>query len=451
MPSPPYKLFISYRSLDSAKVDKITLNLSHMRDENNTSRFIPWQDKEKLPPAHRHWWDAIVQAIIDNDVFVFHLSQEALKSDICKAELDYAHNRNRPIIPVVLEGEFFFNPQKGRYDLNDWSLVPKWLTNQQLLFYTGTNFYDQFLAAIAMFEQNWPRDIEVKAPRDPGSDGETLSNHAVYAQACEYAERLAFMEAEERFRSLVQRNDRDYAAWSSTWLRLLSLYADLLDIDQRYARPLFKRKWGEYAVLFPVEFWDGIFDPKGFAAPPQPSGTEGRDASRPYTLPPPPNTNASVGTPFMASDPADAQKRVPTNPTSTDPEWVQRWKAFKGTRNADWTPYIARFSDLKIPEMDFCLVPPGTFQMGSNDRDEEKPIHPQTFSQPFWIARTPVTNAQWRAGVQAGAVKEPQGDSSLKWYKDAKMADAPVTGVTWLQRGILHVGGLRLPTNGMGI
>jgi hypothetical protein len=50
-------------------------------------------------------------------MFVFNLSRASLQSDVCRAELDYAHKRNRPIIPVVLDGEFFLNAQSGKYDL----------------------------------------------------------------------------------------------------------------------------------------------------------------------------------------------------------------------------------------------------------------------------------------------------------------------------------------------
>lgn len=72
------KLFISYRSSDAAKVDKIARDLNLLKYDDGTSRYTTWQDKHNLPPASPNWWDAIVDAIDDCDVFVFHMSRERL-------------------------------------------------------------------------------------------------------------------------------------------------------------------------------------------------------------------------------------------------------------------------------------------------------------------------------------------------------------------------------------
>jgi len=109
---------------------------------------------------------------------------------------------------------------------------------------------------------------------------------------------------------------------------------------------------------------------------------------------------------------------------------------------------VVTFNDFKIPDMRFCLVPTGTFQMGSDSDSDTQPIHPQMFTEAYWIAQYPVTNAQWALGVGAGAVKQPEksGDS-LNWYKDKAMADAPVAGVTWfMARDFAKWLGCRLPT-----
>ena len=45
----------------------------------------------------------------------------------------------------------------------------------------------------------------------------------------------------------------------------------------------------------------------------------------------------------------------------------------------------------------------------------------------FWMLRTPVTNAMWRAAVQAGAVKQP---SDTRAYNDAAKTQHPVVYVT---------------------
>ena len=52
--------------------------------------------------------------------------------------------------------------------------------------------------------------------------------------------------------------------------------------------------------------------------------------------------------------------------------------------------------------MTFVLIPAGNFQMGSPDNDKEaldfeKPRHPVTLSEPFYLGQFEVTQAQWQA------------------------------------------------------
>jgi formylglycine-generating enzyme required for sulfatase activity len=52
--------------------------------------------------------------------------------------------------------------------------------------------------------------------------------------------------------------------------------------------------------------------------------------------------------------------------------------------------------------MEFVLIPAGTFMMGSLESDyeaddDEKPAHRVTISQPFFLGKYPVTQAQWEA------------------------------------------------------
>jgi formylglycine-generating enzyme required for sulfatase activity len=48
--------------------------------------------------------------------------------------------------------------------------------------------------------------------------------------------------------------------------------------------------------------------------------------------------------------------------------------------------------------MEFVLIPAGTFQMGSTTGDsDERPVHQVTISQPFYLGKYEVTQAQWQA------------------------------------------------------
>jgi len=106
---------------------------------------------------------------------------------------------------------------------------------------------------------------------------------------------------------------------------------------------------------------------------------------------------------------------------------LEKARNFNGTRNTDWQPIIMPLGDIvpdtPIPELEMCLVPVGKFMMGAG-----KNAHPQTISKPYWIARYPVTNAQYRRAVESGGVEPPQ---NTKWYDDRKHQDAPVVYVNW--------------------
>ena len=66
-------------------------------------------------------------------------------------------------------------------------------------------------------------------------------------------------------------------------------------------------------------------------------------------------------------------------------------------------------------------IEPGTFQMGSTDGErggpgtaDERPVHTVTLSQPFWMAATPITNAQYEQFDPAHrALRGKRGLSSL--------------------------------------
>jgi len=80
----------------------------------------------------------------------------------------------------------------------------------------------------------------------------------------------------------------------------------------------------------------------------------------------------------------------------------------------------------------FCRVDPGTYTIGSADNDldahdNEQPQHTVTFDAPFWIARYPVTNAQW----QDWANQHGGPPSSFADAVDLNRPNQPAIGVSW--------------------
>jgi iron(II)-dependent oxidoreductase len=99
-----------------------------------------------------------------------------------------------------------------------------------------------------------------------------------------------------------------------------------------------------------------------------------------------------------------------------------------------WTP-ITKGLDGAI----FVFVPAGCFMMGSDDAnayDDEQPVHEVCLSA-YWIGQTEVTNAQYKACVDADVCAPPaetdvRGTRCPDW-EDASLADHPVVCVDWDQ------------------
>ncbi|MCE7989264.1 MAG: CHAT domain-containing protein [Caldilinea sp. CFX5] len=95
----------------------------------------------------------------------------------------------------------------------------------------------------------------------------------------------------------------------------------------------------------------------------------------------------------------------------------------------------------------FVYVPAGPFIMGSEQYDDEKPIH--TFqTDAFWLLQTPVTNAHYRPFVEGGGYTKQELWTPTGWQWRAKeklteprfwqdnewnKAKQPVVGVSWYE------------------
>ncbi len=87
---------------------------------------------------------------------------------------------------------------------------------------------------------------------------------------------------------------------------------------------------------------------------------------------------------------------------------------------------------VRIPYVDGSIlvaVPAGEFIMGRGSSDN--PVHTVSLSD-YWIYRTKVTNAQYKACVAAGQCAEPDLLDNIG-YNDHLRSGDPVSGVTWEQ------------------
>jgi formylglycine-generating enzyme required for sulfatase activity len=75
--------------------------------------------------------------------------------------------------------------------------------------------------------------------------------------------------------------------------------------------------------------------------------------------------------------------------------------------------------------VELVVVPAGEFQMGSNAKPAEQPIHKVAIKKDFAIGRREVTFAEWDKCVAAGGCKYSPPDPT--WGR----GDEPVTNVSW--------------------
>jgi iron(II)-dependent oxidoreductase len=121
-------------------------------------------------------------------------------------------------------------------------------------------------------------------------------------------------------------------------------------------------------------------------------------------------------------------------------------------------------------ELNLVKIPAGEFLMGSDEYDAEKPPH-QVYLDEYYIARYPVTNAEFERFVQAGGYRDARFWTQAiadGWWKDGKFGgrfdrephDRPynfgtpfnlpnhsVVGITWYEAVAYATwAGVRLPT-----
>jgi uncharacterized protein (TIGR02996 family) len=85
--------------------------------------------------------------------------------------------------------------------------------------------------------------------------------------------------------------------------------------------------------------------------------------------------------------------------------------------------------------MEFALVPPGTYWIGSPEdepeRDPLEALRPVTIARPFWLGRHPVTQAQFVAVMGSNpSGHTPSGESS-GLVAGLDTSSFPVEGLTW--------------------
>lgn len=396
------KLFISYSRDDKAWVYEL------WRALRDRAHHDAWIDQRLIPA--QDWWESILHNIETAECCIYVMTPKSVESIYCAAEVEYALALNKPIIPLMLKS--CDTPTEIRKRRIQYSTISDSDSLGDVLF-TVTQALSEIRVGLIQGKFAPPGSLS-KRPDEPMPARKPEQVSEVFMLAEEAAHANNFTLAEKLFQQVIDADPQGYGLAAAERLGEIRYERardqDYVNIVQMASHPAMRKGaqalWRVFVGKYGMDY-----DPNG------------------------------IGT-VLVSQPLPALRQ-------SDPvqEALERARTFQGKRNRDWTPFLVTFNDLNIPDMTFCLVPVGSFQMG-----EGKEAHPQTISQPYYIAQDPVTNAQWAVGVKAGVVKKPEedlfgGDASVKWYRDPKMADAPVVGVTWFEvKKFVDWLGCRLPT-----
>ena len=118
----------------------------------------------------------------------------------------------------------------------------------------------------------------------------------------------------------------------------------------------------------------------------------------------------------------------------------------------DMNPFIDMQVRIEMPMIDWIFIESGSFMMGptkgttANEYPEEFPLRLVTIQDSFWIGKTEVTVAQYKACVQAGVCTLPQSLQGCNWDQ-VDIDQHPINCVNWLQaRTFAHWIGGELPS-----
>ncbi len=217
------KFFVSYSRSVKDEVHKVI-------DLLIASGHDVWWDGDI--PVMADWWATILEKIEWCDVFIFVASLKSVESPYCLAELKYASDRQRPILPFMLEGPAIL------------SLPPTLPSRGQWLLYNGDAA--QMLTQIndAYHNINWElhKDIPVRRPAEPMTGGKSLARQ--FQEARQLANSKEFDTARVLFANIKRL---DYGEWGiecDEWLVRLSSYEGVMDlVDADLTLPRARTAW----------------------------------------------------------------------------------------------------------------------------------------------------------------------------------------------------------------
>lgn len=446
-----------------------------------------WWDAE-IPPGQA-WWATILDKIEWCEVFVFVVSEKSVQSPYCLAELKYATDRNRPILPFIIDPPAsYIIPAAVTPKLNQW------------LPYEGSieEAAQEIITAAAGLDQSLYADLPSPRPPEPGKDHKTLTNQ--FQQALTLADEGHFEEALKHLREVDALDHKAWGELCRLWMSKIVAYQEIADLsDHPGTRRMARTHWNAYKETYQDE--DGLFDPLNIEKMLAPTAPIAAVPAEPTPIPPAPapvpaqgfSSTRTLNSPWERLTRLNLMRGVSIlivgivlllvalsflNPKPSPDDFMDDRSIAMATQ--DITPGLSEqdidplasdtpamltntgesivdqteptqplpiVTDMMpangwaIFEQEFdgvtmVLVPAGCFMMGGGEFEDEQPESRQCLEASIWIDKYEVTNAQF---AQFGGSTE--GPST--WTED----DRPRESLTWFEaRDFCALRGARLPT-----
>lgn len=107
------RIFISYQRQQQPLIEELAAALT------KTDAYDVWFDQELQ--GGQKWWEEIIRRIENADVVILALSQSYFASDYCKREWQYAHDRNKVLIPIKIDSALPYADIP--HDISKWQIT----------------------------------------------------------------------------------------------------------------------------------------------------------------------------------------------------------------------------------------------------------------------------------------------------------------------------------------
>ncbi len=203
------RFFVSYSRSTKATVSEIVTLL-------RASGHDVWWDGDI--PVIADWWATILTKIEWCEVFIFVASIKSVESPYCLEELRYAADRQRPVLPLMLDDPTSMAlpadlPPRGQWLVSDGD---------------PANLLHAINRAYANINWVLHKDIPAPRPAEPAKGGKSLARQ--FQEARKLANAQEFSKARQ---ILIDIKRLDYGEWGQDcdeWLARIISYAALIDL-----------------------------------------------------------------------------------------------------------------------------------------------------------------------------------------------------------------------------